>query len=478
MNKIMKYTRLTFLFLMTPALADPFYSFPETSGSDTNNQEIYYEQNTDTLGSYPAEYPATTLAAIEEDIFSLALEAHSKQSTGDIDLLFAKTQVESIEQEYNAFITWEVEAGFSHTKNSDHNLSVSRSTNDYLAKTSVNLKKKLWDKELEYSIDSGKQNIQTARYNYFGEKQRTIESVALAYLDHLAAKDSVLIAKRHIRLFPKIKQQIERKKELGYAAEIDMVEIDNQVNETNEVLLSANTNLHKTAITLSRLIGSNNLSYYHSPFFERKNITNLQPASFLIEKALNNNIELQSLRSEQASLQKKIQSKRSRTLPKFDLVSSLSQAWKEGDSDQDVFNASIGIKMDMSLYTGGRVDNQIKQTKLQLLRAERRSYGKEQDLITQINILSTEFFGLLSSYKSLMKLKQQSNKSIRLIQSAVSFGVRENRHIYTALDNKFQLENTLIRQFYNLLKTKVKIMKLTGELNSKDLSHIKRLLQI
>jgi len=187
---------------------------------------------------------------------------------------------------------------------------------------------------------------------------------------------------------------------------------------------------------------------------------------------------LQSLRSEQASLQKKIQSKRSRTLPKFDLVSSLSQAWKEGDSDQDVFNASIGIKMDMSLYTGGRVDNQIKQTKLQLLRAERRSYGKEQDLITQINILSTEFFGLLSSYKSLMKLKQQSDKSIRLIQSAVSFGVRENRHIYTALDNKFQLENTLIRQFYNLLKTKVKIMKLTGELNSKDLSHIKRLLQI
>lgn len=497
MNKSTKYIGsilFTILIYRSPALADQFDSFfyeapfsveeGDSLESVEADVQLYQDNNsyTESVNSIPySKSNASPIMSLEKgaDIFDAAMNINNDFSQGEVDISIAETQMQSAQQEYNAQVTWDFDAGFLHTKATDHSLPKTNHENNAVIKTSVSLTKTLWDKALNYSIESSKQNIQTAKFNQFEEQQGLIELVALAYIEYLSTKDMEVIAQRRINLFRQLTKQIKRKERLGYAANIDVVEVEKQLQTAKTSLLNAQTNSRKAKINIYQLTGRNTQEInYSGSFFQRTNNIELNPVSYLIDVALVNNAELQSLQSEQIALQKIIQEKRAGASPKLNLVSSLSQAWQHGSSDQDSFDYSIGINLKKQLYTGGRINNQVKRAKLELLRIERSTNKKRQDIITQLNILSSEFSGALSSYNSLLKLRKQLAKNIKLIKVAVPYGVRGNRHIYSALDDRFQLENSLIRQFYELIKIKIKVMKITGELDSKNLNQLREILAL
>lgn len=449
--------------------------------------DSYFDEASFVEGTYssditPQTYPENNYNEIlvspeGNDIFDAAINSYHKIDQKEVELALAKTKTENQQQKYNAQVSWDVDAGLIHSKATDNTLSKTKTITDIAVKTSLTLNKTLWDKALGYSIEASKQDIQTARINQFSDQQKLIESVALAYLEYLAAKDMEAIAKRRVNLFSQLSIQIVRKERLGFAANIDVVEVEKQLQTAEISLLRAQSNLQNTQINLTQLTDSeiqatkNNSSYFH-----REDDIRLLPVSQLIDIALNNNIDLQSLQSEQISFQKIIQSRRADASTKLNLVSSLSQAWKHGDSDQEKLDFSVGINMKMPLYTGGRINNQVKQAKLNLLRMERGTNKKRREIITQLNILASEFSGALSSYQSLLRLRKNLTKNVRLIKAAVPYGVRGNHNVYSALDDQFQLENSLIKQYYDLLKIKVKVMKITGSLDSKNLNQLRGLL--
>lgn len=471
---------ISILMCGTAVMADQFDSFFDEEPFTADTAEVSFTAEAPYVqNEVYARNDNSSIQVLPKgaDIFDAAIDSYSSVSQKDVELSLAKAKMRSAKQEYNALVTWDVDAGFVHTKATDHSLSKTIHNNDRILKTSVSLKKTLWDKALNYSVEASKLNIQTAKINQFGEQQALIESVALAYLEYLSAKDMEATAQRRTNMFSQLTTQIHRKEKLGYAADIDVVEVEKQLQTAHIALLSAQTNLQKTQINLHQITDSDMRQISSSrSFFKWKNDVSLKPVSYLIDTALINNTELKSLRSDQLSLRKVIQVKRAEKSPKLNLVSSLSQAWKRGDADQDSFDFSLGMNMKMPLYTGGRIDNQVKQAKLGLLQTERGSNKKRREIITQLNILSTEFSGALSSYKSLLKLRKHLAKNIKLTKAAVPFGVRGNRHIYSALDDQFQLQNSLVKQYYDLLKIKVKIMKITGDLDSKNLNQLRGLL--
>lgn len=460
-----------------PPFGAETYTHPHNQNNVPAPKNNYTEYNAPAKHSINENKTSTIVLPKGADIFDAALNSYANVSQADIEFSLAEAKMQQEELAYNTQILWEVDAGFLHSRASDHSISKTVHNNDRVAKTSVSLTKTIWDSSLDLSIQSAKQDMQTTKFKQFGEQQQLIESVALIYLDYLAANEIATIAQQRTNLFSTIKKQINTKQNLGYAADIDVVEVEKQLQAAKISLISAQNDLQKTNINLRQL--TENDSYHINAarsFSKKTNNIRIKAVPELINVALTNNTELSSLHSEQVALQKTIQSRRLETSPKFDLASSLSQSWKEGKKDQNSFDFSIGMKMKMPLYTGGRIANQIKQAKLELLHAERRSHKKRREIITQINIFSSDFSSSLSSYKSLLVLRKQVNKNIKLTKAAVPFGVRNSRHIYSALEDQFNLENALVRQFYDLLKIKVKIMKITGELDSNDLSQLRGLL--
>lgn len=504
MNKYKNYTKSrtiilklvnSFLFIsffillisVQPVLADPFAEiFNDPSYLSESDIANYTGAN-----SGPSEYVSfnsifnkkTPLARLPKntDVFDSAIKSYTDVDTSSVDLLIAKFENQDQKQAFNSEVVWEIDAELESSKTKDRSQSVTDKLNNGILKTSVSLRKTLWDKTLKFSIDSARNNIKTAEINHFESENQLIESVALAYLDYLAAKDLVASAQRGSQLFLNIKNKINESKGSDDNTEIDMEEIEDQIQTAQNSLLDEKNNLEKSKIKLRQLTNTNNININYSsnePYFTGNNDIGLSSDLNLIRAAMENNMELKALYSNGVSLQKNILSKRSEKLPKLNFTSSISQEWSTGDTDLDTLDASMGLNMEMPLYTGGRVNNQVKLAKLELLSNERLISQKKREIIAEISTLSSEFYGLLSSYRSVLKLHNKVKKKIKPINAAIASNKIESTDMLEELDNEIELNSSLIRQYYSLLKIKVEIMKITGDLNMFNLNKIRSLLLI
>lgn len=501
-NKAAALSLFTLSLSTNPAVADPFVnSFEEnTYLSETDLANYYQENNRINQSSSKVHYNTSTGVSSENfeytdiystsgnfdsvinlpkgaDIFESALTSFAEIDTSDVDVSIAKAESLGQQQAYNSEIVWEIESGLQHSKSRDHLESITETSNDRNLKTSVSLRKTLWDKSIDYSIDAARNNIRTAQLNQFDSHNELIESVALSYLDFLAARDLVKSSQKRNRLLLNVKNKIYAQKESGYAADIDVGEVENEFQTAQISLLEEEIELDKAKIKLSRLTQNNNIQINsnHS-YFNEKNDISLSSETHLINTAMRNNSELRSLNSNEVTLQKNILAKRAGASPKLDFTSSISQEWIAGDNDQDAFDISMGINMEMPLYTGGRLDNDVKIAKLELLSAEREVNKKKREIISDISTLSSEFSGAHASYKSLLKLHNRLKKNVSLINAAVASEERDNIDVFSALEEEFDVKSSLIRQYYNLLKIKVEIMKLTGDLDKANLNQLRSLL--
>ena len=410
-------------------------------------------------------------------MFDAASDAYTEVDTSSVDLYIAETESDIQEQAYNAEVLWEAGVDFGYSESQDFIEETEEKEVSSVARTSITLNKTLWDKAIDYSIDSAQNNIRTAQINQFESRQELVESLALASLDYLAARDIAASVQKRSLQFINLRNKIAKEKKAGDAEDIDMDDVESQVQDAQFAVLEERTNLKKAKIRLNQL--TNNSIDYISPsrsFFTASNDIRLGSVSSLISSALRQNLELKALQSDEISLQKNVLSKRAGTAPKFDFTSSVAKEWSKGDVDQETFDVSVGVNMEMLLYTGGLTNNEIKLAKLELLSAERETNQKKREIIGEIRTLSAEFSGSLSSYKSLLKVHKPLKKKTAEINASLASDEIDDLDVFETLDDEVELNNSLIRQYYDLLKIKVEIMKLTGELDMNSLNQLRALL--
>ena len=450
---------IIFSITLVPALADPFANMFEDAASLSENEAAKYQQNT------------------SGDIFDAALNSYIDVDTSSVDVMIAKLESQSQEQAFNSEVIWETETAFEHSRTNDRSESIIEEENNKIVRTSIALEKTLWDKALDHSIDSARNNIKTAQLNRFVSQHELVESVALAYLDFLEAKDLAASSQnRHVK-FLNLRNKIRAKKASGDTDDIDMEEVESQIKTARSSLLEERNNLKKANVKLHQLTNNSNI-YINSKqsYFTGSNNISLSSEANLIRMAMKNNTELRALRSGEVSLHKNILSKRAETSPKLGFTSSISQEWSSGDTDLDTFDVSVGLNMKMPLYTGGRNRNQVKLAKLELLSAERETNQKKREIRAEISTLKHEFSRSLSSYKSLLRLHKQLKKRIAEVNSTIASDGIKSIDVFSELDDEVELNNSVIRQYYSLLKTKVEIMKITGELDRSNLNNLRALL--
>ena len=425
-------------------------------------------------------FSMTTMQAAADpfaEMFDAALDAYTEVDTSSVDLLIAETESEIQEQAYNAEVIWEAGVDFGYSESKDFIEEIEEKEDSRVARTSITLSKTLWDKALDYSIDSAQNNIKTAQINRFESQQSLVESLALASLDYLAARDIATSVQKRSVQFINLQNKIAKAKKADEAEDIDMDDVESRVQDAQSSLLEERINLQKATIRLNQL--TNNRSVYlntSQSYFTASNDIRLGSIASLVSSAMRNNLELKGLQSGEISLQKEVLSKRAGTAPKLDFTSSIGKEWSKGDVDEETFDVSVGVNMEMLLYTGGRTNNEIKLAQLELLSAERETKQKEREIIAEIRTLSAEFSGSLSSYKSLLKVHKPLKKKAAEINASIASDDIEDLDVFEALDDEFELSNSLIRQYYDLLKIKVEIMKLTGELDMNNLNQLRTLL--
>jgi outer membrane protein, protease secretion system len=190
--------------------------------------------------------------------------------------------------------------------------------------------------------------------------------------------------------------------------------------------------------------------------------------------ALENNSEIAAQRESVAIAYQEIRKNRAGHIPRLDAVASISTSKSDSTStfNQEIDNKSIGLQLNVPIYSGGSVSAATAQ-------AEANHKKAQDDLETKTNEvlldLRKQYNLVLSSSLKIDALKQSVDSAELLVtatKKSLIGGVRTNLDVLDARKQLFKAQRDLSLARYNYLVAFVSLKKAAGTLSVADLEKI------
>jgi protease secretion system outer membrane protein len=161
-------------------------------------------------------------------------------------------------------------------------------------------------------------------------------------------------------------------------------------------------------------------------------------------------------------------------MPRLDAVASLSRTKSDSTStfNQDIDNKSIGLQLNVPIYSGGSVNAST-------LQAEANHKKAQDDLETKTNEVLLDLrkqYNIVSSSALKIEALKQGVASAELLVTATKKsligGVRTNLDVLDARTQLFEAKKDLSLARYNYLVAYVNLKKAAGTLTVADLQKI------
>ena len=307
------------------------------------------------------------------------------------------------------------------------------------------------------------------------EKSNLIIRVTGAYLDVLLIQENVNFIHTQIET---LQTQLTQSKKLFEIGRGTITDIDE--NEANLSTLQAKklelVNAYENAKQeLKKITG-----VFENNFLkldEQK--INIQ---FIYSKNIRDWIEFSVARNKDIEAAKKdveiayldVQKNDAANYPTVDLVASKSLS--ESDTNYSIgsrYNTeSIGLQMNMPIYSGGYISSSVRQSKAKLEQAEEKL--KEKRLFIESNL--RKYFDEINNGTAKMKALRQSvaSNESALTGAKIGFGVgiKTNVEVLNAVEKLNLAKRDLIKEQYQLIYNVIQFKDLTGDLNSDEIKKI------
>ncbi len=190
--------------------------------------------------------------------------------------------------------------------------------------------------------------------------------------------------------------------------------------------------------------------------------------------ALENNPEIAAQRENVELAYQDIRRNRAGHTPRLDAIASISKSKSDSAStfNQEIDNKSIGLQLNIPIYSGGSVSALTTQ-------AEANHQKAQDDLESKINEvlvdLRKQHNTVLSSALKIDALKQSVSSAELLVtatKKSLLGGVRTNLDVLDARKQLFEAKRNLSLARYNYLVAYINLKKAAGTLNVADLEKI------
>lgn len=243
-------------------------------------------------------------------------------------------------------------------------------------------------------------------------------------------------------------------------SEAQVIESQDDVTDSRNALA---TMLGKEVVSLDAL--SNSFS-----------VITIQPSSFdeWRNLALQNNPEIAAQRETIEIASQEIKRNRAGHAPSLDAVASVSQ----NDSDtiatfqQEIDNKSIGLQLNIPIYSGGSVTALTTQAEANYRKAQDDLETKTNQVVLD---LRKQYSSLGSSTFKIDALKQSVASAELLIvatKKSLTGGVRTNLDVLDARTQLFEAKRDLSLARYNYLVAYIGLRKAAGNLTASDLEQV------
>lgn len=195
--------------------------------------------------------------------------------------------------------------------------------------------------------------------------------------------------------------------------------------------------------------------------------------------AQNNNLDIQLAQTQVAIANKQVDFLKSNLYPKVDLVGNVG--WQDythnNQSNIDGTNYSIGIEVDMPLFTGGRTKIGLEQGELQAQAATSRLRFVYQNAVTQTSRAYLNVMAQKATIAAQQSAVDANAKVAKASKVGYDLGVRSMVDTLLAERQYYAARRDLVTAYFDYLNAYVDLQKATGNLNDSTVKVIDNQLQ-
>ena len=287
-----------------------------------------------------------------------------------------------------------------------------------------------------------------------------------AYTDALFAQDQLSLAVVQVKTLLEQKNLNERALQAGEGTITDVLETQSKYDVAQAQVIEAQAEVDNTRQVLSGMLGrvmhpSEALAGIAQAFKPEPMIPPTLEAWKAL--ALDGNADLQAQRYAVASAQQDVAKSEAGHYPRVDLVvsSSRSRADSIVTYNQSSVINSLGIQVNIPLYSGGYVVASTRQAMASVQRLEAELDGKTEKVLAE---LRKQF--------NLERAQDSAEKLILATRKSVLGGVRVNLDVLTAQQQLYTVRRDLAQARYTYFNAWLKLRFTSGVIEDEDMKKL------
>jgi outer membrane protein len=337
----------------------------------------------------------------------------------------------------------------------------------------------LFNRANNVTIEQAERAFESSRADLATAEHDLIVRVAQAYFDVLVAHDALAAAQADKKATGEQLASARRNFEVGTATITDTREAQARFDLGTAREIAAENDLRTKRIALDQLVGRANVEPrplalpVALPALAPENVEAWVEPSQTAHPA----VRRASLALDVAKLE--TEKARAGNLPTVDAVGSLGSNHASGRGATlpgTSTSASIGVQLNWPLYTGGAVQNRIRET---LLLEERSRNDLEAARRNVAQATRVAFFGVQSGQaqaRALEAAESSSKLALEATQLGYRVGVRVNLDVLNAQTQLFNTQRDLSRARYDVLVASLRLRQAAGTLQPTDVNALSALL--
>ncbi|MEA3304065.1 MAG: TolC family outer membrane protein [Pseudomonadota bacterium] len=344
----------------------------------------------------------------------------------------------------------------------------------------IDLSQPLYDRGAYMGYKQADHIVDQAEAFYQGDEQTLIMRVSEAYFGVLAAEDNVTFSKAETRAILKQLDQATQRYDVGLIPITDVHESQARYDGARSAQILAETDLQNSREVLREIIGKDPGKL--AKLKQKIPLVGPKPASIKHwnDTALKNNPDVIAAEEEVKIAEKEVEVIRSGHYPTADVVAGASTYNDSGRRDVFINNdddARIGLRLNIPLYTGGRVTHSTRQARSRL-RAARSGLEAAKRRVTRNS--HDAYRGILSGISQVEALKAttvSTQSALAATQAGYEVGNRTLVDVLNSQRDVFRADSALAASRYEYVLNHLRLKDAAGTIKEADLQLVNRQLK-
>ncbi|MFA3791694.1 outer membrane channel protein TolC [Aliiglaciecola sp. SL4] len=341
----------------------------------------------------------------------------------------------------------------------------------------INLSLSVYDHKNWVGLDRAEKVAQQSDTNYALAKQELIVRTTIAYLAVLRAKDGLEFVQAEKRAIERQLEQTKQRFEVGLTAITDVHEAQANFDNTVAQEIVAENLVELRLEELREITGKyhDNLSVLNTESFSASRPIPEEVDGWLaIAEEKNLDLMVSKLATEIAK--DDIKHARAGHYPTLSLTASI------GSNDTEVLgvdlpvrdNDSIGLNLNVPIYSGGSVSSQTAQTKYNYIAASESLELTHRSTVRSIRSSYNDVVAATSTIRAFEQAVISAQSALQATEAGFDVGTRTIVDVLNSTRNLFDARRNLASARYDFISAVMTLKRSAGNLTEQDLEDINR----